>query len=488
MRTALYNWLFARKDGGTFIARLEDTDRNPERYVPEGIYDIEASLRFLGALPDEWWVTGGPDAPYVQSQRLECYKAAAERMIADGTAYRCYCTRDRLEAMRAAQQTQGGQTGYDRHCREPGQREKLRLERLENEGAEPGFVVRLAMPLDGVTVLHDIVRGDISYENGLQDDQVLLKSDGFPTYFLAAPVDDHESRITHIIRGDDWLSSAPKLIQVFNALGWEAPKFAHPPLIVGPDNKKLSKRHGATQFHWFMEQGYLPEAIFNFLVLLGWSAGSENREIFSIPELIERFTLEGMSQSPAVFDYEKLKWMNGHYIRQSEPGRIVGMCLPYLRRAGLIADAPGVDATAAEKDSYRTDVLDYVRRVISLEIERMKVLTEVTDLVGFFFKQLDYPNGYDEKATAKWMSVTHLKPMLEAELNGFAQLSEWNPEGIESVVREVADKLQVKFAEVIHPTRVAATGQTVGPGLFETLWALGRDRTVQRLSTVLQRA
>ena len=489
VRTALYNWLYARKEGGKFLVRLEDTDRSPERYVPEGIYDIEASLRFLGVLPDEWWVTGGPNAPYVQSKRLESYHAAADRLIADGFAYRCYCTRERLEEMRAAQEFHGAATGYDRHCRTPEGRERMRVERIERgEGPEPGYVVRLAMPLDGVTVLHDIVRGDISYENRLQDDQVLLKSDGYPTYFLAAAVDDLATGITHIIRGDDWLSSAPKLVQVFKALGSEPPKFVHPPLIVGADGKKLSKRHGATQFNWFMEQGYLPEAMFNFLVLLGWSAGAENRELFSIPELIERFSLEGMAQHAAIFDYEKLKWMNGYYIRQSEPGRIIGLCLPYLRRAGLIPDAPGQDASEAEKARYRIEVLDYARRVITIEIERMKVLSEVTGLVGFFFKELDYPDGYDNKAIAKWMSVAHLKPMLEAEIAGFDQLANWTETGIEAVIRGIGENLQVKFADIIHPTRVAATGQTVGPGLFETLWALGRERTVGRLRTVLQRA
>jgi glutamyl-tRNA synthetase len=487
VRTALYNWLFAQKEGGHFLVRLEDTDRSPERYVPEGIFDIENSLRFLGAIPDAWWVTGGPDAPYVQSQRLHTYQEAAERLISEGKAYRCYCTKERLDAMRAEQQARGVPSGYDRHCRSAERAEKLRLKRLEEEGAEPSSVVRLAMPLEGITVLHDLVRGDISYENRLQDDQVLLKSDGFPTYFLAAAVDDHAAGITHIIRGDDWLSSAPKLVQVFVALGWEPPKFVHPPLIVGPDGKKLSKRHGATQFSWFMEQGYLPEALFNFLVLLGWSAGSENRELFSVPELVERFSLEGMTQHPAVFDYEKLKWMNGHYIRKSEPGRIIGMCLPYLRRAGLIPAAPGPDAKDDEKEKYRKEVLDYARRVIPLEIERMKVLSEVTDLVGFFFKELCYPEGYDSKAVGKWMGVAHIKPLITFEIEQFAALETWTPESIEQVVRAAAEKLEVKFAEVIHPTRVAATGQTVGPGLFETLWALGRERTLARLNNVLEK-
>jgi len=488
VRTALYNWLFARSAGGKFLVRLEDTDRSPERYVPEGIYDIEASLRFLGAMPDAWWVTGGPDAPYVQSQRLESYVEAANSLIESGKAYRCYCTKERLDSMRAAQQSKGAPTGYDRHCRNEENRDALRRERTLAEGVEPAGVVRLAMPLDGVTVLHDLVRGEISYENRLQDDQVLLKSDGFPTYFLAAAVDDHAMGITHIIRGDDWLSSAPKLVQVFHALGWEPPIFVHPPLIVGPDGKKLSKRHGATQFAWFMEQGYLPEAMFNFLVLLGWSAGNENRELFSIPELIERFTLEGMTQHPAVFDYEKLKWMNGYYIRHSEPGRIIGMCLPFLRRAGLIPDPPAPDAKDDVKDAYRINVLDYARRVIPLEIERMKVLSEVTDLVGFFFKDLNFPEGYDEKAVTKWMGVSHLNRMLELEIAGLLALDSWTVDGVETVIRSVAAELDVKFGDVIHPTRVAATGQTVGPGLFETLWALGRERTVKRLQTVLQRA
>jgi glutamyl-tRNA synthetase len=208
--------------------------------------------------------------------------------------------------------------------------------------------------------------------------------------------------------------------------------------------------------------------------------------LFSVPELIERFTLDGMTQHAAVFDYEKLRWMNGHYIRHSEPGRIIGMCLPFLRRAGLIPDAPGPDATECEKEYYRAEVLDYVRRVIPLAIERIKVLSEVTSQVGFFFKQLDYPDGYDQKAIAKWMSVPYLKQMLEAEIAAFEQLLEWDVIEIEAIVRGISETLQVKFAEIIHPTRVAATGQTVGPGLFETLWALGRDRTVERLRNVLR--
>ncbi len=468
LRTAIYNWLFARKEGGQFLARLEDTDRTPGRYHPEGIWDIEDSLRFLGCVPDEWWVTGGPVGPYIQSERLPIYKEHAEQLIAAGKAYRCYCTKERLDAMRQEQQARGEPTGYDRRCRCLSD-----AERAQNEAAGLPSVVRLAMPLEGQTVVHDLVRGDIVYENRTQDDQVLLKSDGFPTYFLASVVDDHLMGITHIIRGDDWLSSAAKFMAVFNAFGWEAPNLVHPPLILGADRKKLGKRHGATQFVEFIKLGYLPEALFNFLVLLGWSAGEENKEILSIPEIIARFSLDGLSESPAIFDYDKLNYMNGYYIRHSPPGRIIGMCLPYLIEAGLIADPP----TAEE--------LAYTERIIPLEIPRMKLLSEVTELVGFFFRDLDYPNGYEEKAVAKWFGVPYLRALLEKEIAAYEALPEWTVEGLEAVTRAIAEELGVKFADVVHPTRVAATGRTVGPGLFETLWGLGRERTLMRLRTVL---
>lgn len=482
LRTAIYCWLLARHEGGRFLARLEDTDRAPDRYLPESTYDLEAAMRFLGILPDESWITGGPVGPYVQSRRLPIYQEIADKMISEGLAYRCYCTKERLDEMRKQQQEQGLPTGYDRRCRYLSGEDRLRR---EAEGLP--FVVRLAMPLEGVTILHDEIRGEVRYENSLQDDQVLLKSDGFPTYFLAAAVDDHLMGITHVIRGEEWLSSAPKTIQVFKALGWEPPKFAHPPVIVGADKKKLSKRHGATQFTWFIEQGYLPEALLNFLVLLGWSAGDENRELFTLPELIERFTLKGITEHPAVFDYEKLRWMNGHYIRHAEPGRIIGMCLPYLRKAGLISEAPAPDANDAEKAAYQKE-MEYVRRVIPLEIERMKILSEVTELVGFFFRKLDYPQGYEEKAVAKWFGAAHLKPLLEQEIERYSALPEWTVEALERTTREIAETLGLKFSDVVHPTRVAATGLTVGPGLFETLWALGRDRTLERLKTVMERA
>jgi glutamyl-tRNA synthetase len=470
LRTAIYDWLLAKREGGAFLVRLEDTDRSPDRYAPESIADIEESLRYLGILPDAWWVSGGEDNPYVQSQRLEKYHAVIEELLEKGDAYRCFCTKERLEQMRQEQQERGVPSGYDGRCR------KLPAEdsaRYKEEGLP--YVVRLKMPREGTCTFTDPVRGTISQEYRLQDDQVLLKSDGFPTYFLAATVDDHLMGISHVLRGEEWLGSAPKMLYLYKVMGWEVPTIAHLPVILGSDRKKLSKRHGATNFRWFMDQGYLPEALVNFLVLLGWSTGEENREILSVAEIIERFSLDGITEHPAVFDYEKLKWMNGYYIRHTEPGRIIGLCIPYLVRAGLISNPP------------TTEEIAYARRIIPLELERMKTLVEVVELVGFFFEKLDYPHGYDEKGVAKWFGVAHIHPLLEREIAAYEALPEWTVEGIEAATRTIAEELGVKFAEVVHPTRVAATGRTVGPGLFETLWALGRERTLERLRTVKSR-
>ncbi|MDE2126221.1 MAG: glutamate--tRNA ligase [Armatimonadetes bacterium] len=467
VRTAIYNWLYARKMGGTFIARLEDTDRSAERYSPEGIWDLEASMRYLGIVPDEWWVSGGPHEPYVQSRRLPIYLGYAEQLLQSGGAYRCYCTRERLEAMRTEQQLMKQPTGYDRRCRNLSVEERTRLDK-----AGTPSVVRLAMPLDGETVVHDLIRGEIRYDNRSQDDQVLLKSDGYPTYFLACVVDDHLMGITHVIRGDDWLSSAPKFVQVSRALGWEPPPLAHPSLIVGPDHKKLGKRHGSTQFAEFVRDGYLPEALFNFLVLLGWSPGSEQVELLSVPEIIERFGLEGLSEHPAVFDYDKLRWMNGQYIRASEPGRIIGLCLPYLSQAGLVSDRPTEEELA------------YVRRVVPLEIERLKTIGEITDLVRFFFKEPAFPAEFDDKGVRKWLKADSAGSILERQMLGFKAVDEWTPERLEEITHASAESLGLPFGPVVHTTRLAATGRTTGPGLFDTLDVLGRDRVLRRLAAV----
>jgi glutamyl-tRNA synthetase len=462
IRTAIFNWLLAHKLGGQFITRLEDTDRDPARYKPEYIADIEESLRFLDTIPDEWWVSGGPVGPYVQSERLELYRAAADELIEKGAAYRCFCTPERLAEMRAEQQVSGGGSGYDRRCRGLSRDESVR-----RVAGGASYTVRLAVPLDGQTTYHDEVYGDITFENRLIDDQVLLKSNGWPTYHLAVVIDDHAMGITHVLRGEDWQPSTPKQILLYQAFGWEPPVWVHLPLIVGTDKKKLSKRHGSTQFVEFQAQGYLPEALLNFLVLLGWSAGEENRELFTKEELVERFSLGGITNHAAVFDYDKLRWMNGHYIRQAEPERLLALTLPYVVEAGFVSDPP--------TESQR----NYVLQVLPLVVERMKLLSDVAQATEFFFQE---PTEADEKGRRKWLSGDEARTRLAKAAEVFAALdSELTVESGEEAVNRVADSLGVERGPVIHLMRIATTGRTVGPGLFELLSVLGRERVVQRL-------
>jgi glutamyl-tRNA synthetase len=461
VRTALFNWLFARKHGGAFIARLEDTDRDPERYKPESIQDIERSLEGLGAVPDEWWKNGDP-AGYVQSERLEHYQDAAARLIESGAAYRCFCTSERLAEMRAEQQSRGVPTGYDRRCR------RLSREDSEKYVAQGlPFTVRMAVPLEGKTTYEDQVYGQITFENKLIDDQVLLKSSGWPTYHLAVVVDDHAMGITHVIRGEDWQPSTPKQVLLYQALGWEMPVWVHAPLIVGPDRKKLSKRHGSTKMADFLDEGYLPEALFNFLVLLGWSPGEENREIFSKEEILERFSLEGISKSAAVFDYDKLRWMNGEYIRALPVEELLERVLPYLQKASLVSTTP------------RPEDREYLAKVLPLVVERMKLLSEIPGLVDFFYWE---PQEVEEKGRKKWLSGSDARHRLAKCIEVLsASEGDLTLENVEEATNRIADELAVQRGPIIHTLRAATTGRTVGPGLFELMTVLGRDRVLQRL-------
>ncbi len=463
IRTAIFDWLFARKYGGTFVARLEDTDRDPSRYKPEYIDDIEQGLTALGITPDEWWAEPGEVGPYVQSERLPLYQAAADKLIAAGNAYRCYCTEERLAKMREEQQARGVPSGYDRRCRCLSDDERARL-----DAEDSPYTVRLAVPLEGQTTYTDLVYGEITFENRLVDDQVLLKSNGWPTYHLAVVVDDHEMGITHVIRGEDWQPSTPKQVLLYQALGWEQPQWVHVPLIVGTDRKKLGKRHGATQFVEFIREGYLPEALFNFLVLLGWSPG-EDREILARDEVVERFSIEGINRSPAVFDYEKLRWMNGEYIRSADPKRIVELCVPYLVRGGVLDDPPTAEQRA------------YAEAVIPLVIDRLRVLSDVVSCVDFFFQE---PTECDEKGRRKWLTgpdaLARLRAVSEAVA---AESSDLTPELCERIIDGAAESLGIPRGPVIHTVRAAVTGRTVGPGLFELLSVLGGSRVLARLKT-----
>jgi glutamyl-tRNA synthetase len=461
IRNALYSWLLARRHGGQFLFRLEDTDR--ERYVAEAAQAQYDALRWLGLDYDEGPDIGGPHAPYTQSERLALYHKVAERLIATGHAYPCFCTRERLQQIREARQKANIHPyGYDRHCRGLSDAERNALE----ASGQP-HVVRFAVPLEGETPFEDAVRGRIVYQNRELDDHVLLKSDGFPTYHLAAMVDDHAMGITHVIRSEEWLPSSPRHILQYQALGWEPPAFIHPGLIQGRDPQsgkvsKLSKRHGATHVGEYQEQGYLPEAIANYLALLGWSPGGD-REIMSLGEMVELFSIEGVNASPSVFDLEKLNWMNGIYIRQLSEEELAERALPFLRAAGVVDDA--------------TDPA-YLREVLKLEQERLKTLAEAPAVTGFFFRS---EPEYDEAAVNKWLRKPQAGPALDAVTQRLEAAGAWTLEAVEAAVRGAIEALGVKAGEVIHPTRVAATGRTVGPGLFETLHALGRERVLAAL-------
>jgi glutamyl-tRNA synthetase len=458
-RTALFNWLFARRHGGTFILRVEDTDR--ARYLEEGLDEIQNGLRWLGLDWDEGPGVGGAYGPYIQSERLPIYRAAADRLLETGAAYHCYCSPERLEEMRREQAARKEPTRYDRRCRNLTADQR----RACAASGEPA-VVRFAVPLGGETTFHDEIRGDITYPNEVLDDFVLMKSDGWPTYHLAATVDDHEMCISHVLRGEDWIPSTPRHVLLYRAFSYDLPKFGHLPLINGPDGRKLSSRHGALSTLEYRDAGYLSEALVNFLALLGWSPG-DDRELLSRAELIEAFDLGQVKSSPAIFDLNKLEWMNGVYIRQLPLDDLVERSIPFLVRAGLVQEPLS--------DSHRA----YVSAVLALEQERVKRLEELPELTDFFFRE---EPEYDAKAVEKWTEVASTPAILRAVSEALRPPEDFSVEAVETAIRGVITELGVGSGDVIHPTRVAATGRTRGPGLFETLTVLGKDRVLRRLA------
>ena len=381
IRTALFDWLFARHTGGKFILRIEDTD--VARKVEGAVEAIMDGLRWLGLDWDEGPEVGGDYGPYFQSQRLELYQEAAERLVAQGDAYYCYCSPERLEAMRRSRSARKQPPGYDRHCRDLSPQERAQK---EAEGIMP--VVRFKTPLEGQTRFNDLIYGDVVFENSTIDDFVLLKSDGYPTYHLANVVDDHAMEISHVIRAEEWISSTPRHLLLYQALGLEPPQFVHHPMILGPDRAKLSKRHGAVSILEYREQGYLPETMFNFLALIGWSL-DDKTEIMSRQELVDNFSLERIGKTGAIFNREKLDWMNGVYIRSLSVDDFTQRALPFLDK-GL---PPQVKRPLS---------IDYVRQIMPLIQERARTLAEVPELVEFFFvDELDYDAGLliDKKMT-----------------------------------------------------------------------------------------
>ena len=456
IRTALFNWLFARHNGGTFILRIEDTD--VARMVPGATEAIMDGLRWLGLDWDE--------GPYFQSQRLHIYRKVANQLVEEDKAYLCYCSPQRLEGMRQEQMKRKQPPGYDRRCRNLTPEEKAEM---EARCITP--VVRFKSPTEGQTSFHDLLRGDIVFENSTLDDFVLLKSDGYPTYHLANIADDHSMGITHVLRADEWLSSTPRHVLLYQALGWQPPQFAHLPIILGPDKAKLSKRHGAAAITEYRDQGYLPEALFNFLALLGWSL-DDKTELLSKQEIVKYFSLERISTTAAVFNREKLDWMNGVYIRRLSLEEFSKRSLPFLEKEDLPAEVERpLDA-------------DYLRRIMPLVQERAKTLAEVPQLTKFFFvDNLEYDAGLLLGKLGREEALN----ALQISLAKLEALSNWSADSLEGILRPLAEELEVKAGVLFGLLRVAVTGRTASPPLFETMEVLGKERCLKRLRVAIDR-
>jgi len=455
-RTALFNWLFARRLGGVLVLRIEDTD--VERSSDEMVEGILDGLRWLGLDWDEGPKIGGPYGPYFQSARLDRYRAMAEQLVAEGHAYYCYCTPATLKAKRDAAELTGAAWKYDRVCCALTGDEIAAREREHAPRA-----IRFRVP-QGITRFDDLVHGPIEFDGANIEDFVLLRSDGHPTYQLSVVSDDVEMKITHVVRGDDHISNTPKQILLYRAAGAEIPKFAHVPLILGADKKRLSKRHGATSVTEYSRQGYLPEAMFNFLALLGWSPG-DDREVLSRDELVAAFSLEGISGGNAVFNTEKLDWFNQQHLMRLAPGELGRRLQPWLDRAGLWNDA------------FLGDRHAWFFAVLELLKPRAKRLGDFAELGRFFFSDAI---EYEEAAVEKHLRAPGMDEHLLALDQALAKLEAFDAASTEAAVRETAEARGVKAATLIHAVRVVLTGKTVSPGLFEVLALIGRARVHSR--------
>lgn len=465
VRTALINYLFARSAGGTFILRLEDTDRtrSSEAYV-QNLYD---TFRWLGFYWDEGPDVGGPAGPYVQSERSALYKEHAGRLVAAGKAYYCFCDEERLEKLREEQsKTKSGAQGYDRHCR------NLSKEEIEkNLAGGKSHVIRLKIPLEGTTIFFDKLLGRIEWKNeDISPDPVLLKSDGFPTYHLANVVDDHLMGITHVMRAQEWIPSAPLHKIMYDAFGWEPPELCHLPMVLGQDGHKLSKRHGATAVNEFRKAGYLPEALINYIALLGCSF-EDGRDLYTLREMEQLFKLEKLNKAPAVFDYQKLEWFNGQYLRQKTDEELAALVKPYLVEAGLRADSdPAADA------------LD--RKAMPLVRERLKLLSDAPSMMTYLYRRPSMPQAA-EFIPKKLDRIATIAMLGEAKR--LAQEVDFGDLlSAEERFRARAVEIGAKLGDLLMPLRVAITGTRVSPPLFESIQVLGRDESLSRIQAAIE--
>ena len=466
IRTALFNYFFARANGGKFILRIEDTDR--ERYQEEALQDLYDTLNWLGTKWDEGPDVGGDYGPYVQSQRTELYREYARQLVESGHAYYCFCSSERLDKLREEQKkNKKDSSGYDRKCRNLTQSE---IDGYERDGIKP--VIRLKVPLDGETVFHDHILGRIKKKNrDVSPDPVLLKSDGYPTYHLANVIDDHFMEITHIMRAQEWLPSGPLHVILYKAFGWEPPVYCHLPMVMGKDGQKLSKRHGSTAVRDFIAKGYLPEAVMNYVSLIGWSY-DDSREFFTREDLEKLFTIDKLNKAPGVFDYKKLDWFNGQYIRKKTEAELEALILPYLEKAGFVSSP----MTAEEKG--------IVDSMMPLVKERLKVLSDITEVSGFLFRDIENYNTADiipKKIDAE--KTIEVLTLMKDKIGDVISLSE---EDADNKFREFAEALDVKLGDLLMPFRVAVTGTRMSPPLIASVKLLGLEKTYTRVERVIE--
>jgi glutamyl-tRNA synthetase len=458
IRTAMFNWLLARHTGGKLILRIEDTD--VARKVKGAVEAIMDGLRWLGLDWDEGPEVGGDYGPYFQSQRLTLYRQVAERLVVQGNAYYCYCSPERLEEMRAEQVKFKQPPGYDRCCRNLNPQERAEK---EAEGITP--VVRFKTPLEGQTSYSDLIWGGVVFDNNTLDDFVLLKSDGYPTYHLANVIDDHAMEISHVIRAEEWISSVPRHLLLYQALGFEPPQFVHHPMILGPDRAKLSKRHGAVSIIEYREQGYLPETMFNFLSLIGWSL-DDKTEIMSRQELIDNFSLERISRTGAIFDRSKLDWMNGVFIRKLSCEDLSQKIMPFLE-SGL------------PEEVKRPISQQYVGRIAPLIQERINTLADAATYAAFFF--IDTPEYETSMLIGKKMTGETTLEALKAAEETLSSMESFDHDLLEDTFRHLAGDLGLKAGQLFSLLRAATTGRNATPPLFETMEVLGAERCLKRI-------
>lgn len=500
VRTALFNYLYARSQGGKFILRLEDTDRTryDEKYV-QNLYD---TMAWLGIEWDEGGEKGGEYGPYVQSERFELYKKYAQELVEKGEAYYCFCDSERLERIKKIQTENKMAPGYDRNCRH------LTPEEVKaNLDAGKPYVIRLKVPLEGETTFHDHLLGDITWKNeDISPDPVLLKSDGFPTYHLANIVDDHLMKISHVMRAQEWIPSTPLHVQMYRSFGWEHPEFCHLPMVNGSDGKKLSKRHGSTSLNEFRARGYLPQAIVNYVALLGCSY-EEGRDFYTLDELAQRFKLEHLNKAPAVFDYKKLEFYNANYIRQLSTEELYKWTLPFITGTGdakleinpenpqpkpnvgpeFSGVALGEDGEpyCVDKSMNMTsaDVKKTLMGLMPLIQERLKFLTEAAEMVHFMFTEPAVPPV--EQLIPKKLDQAKTKEVLENAREFVAKVFETDHEGAENFAKAKAEELGIKLGDFMMPVRMAVTGSRVSPPLIGSIAVLGKERALARLERTI---